>query len=274
MKQGNNNIRKKIINLVDKHPYKAFFGVILLIPLVVQFFLWVTSALNIFVTASNDGWLGFWGSYLGSIVAIGGVYWQVNRQSRQDRIAQRKSFQFEINQSAKQCRPRFILQVVDLHLFGKKYYLNDGRRSQTDQFVKWVEELHKNGNDEFTVLKIENVGNEAIINARLKMLYKRKLGGDVLKQECIILPVLKPDETFIYVPAGTQTQSNDAKKITNVDIWITTASGEEICCRLENSFGNGIFNTWFVDSDIDNPNSSNFSNSNRVFDGIKKVDEL
>lgn len=33
-------------------------------------------------SADNSAWLGFWGGYLGSIVSIGGIYWQVNRELR------------------------------------------------------------------------------------------------------------------------------------------------------------------------------------------------
>lgn len=112
MKRGNNSIREKKINLIDKHPYKSFFGVILLIPLVVQLFLWVTSALNIFVTASNDGWLGFWGSYLGSIVAIGGVYWQVNKELKANQAELRENKrQFEISKY-----PKIRLNVGSINL--------------------------------------------------------------------------------------------------------------------------------------------------------------
>jgi hypothetical protein len=35
---------------------------------------------------SNDGWLGFWGGYLGAIIAVLGVFWQVNRQQGFEKI--------------------------------------------------------------------------------------------------------------------------------------------------------------------------------------------
>lgn len=33
---------------------------------------------------TDDGWLGFWGGYLGSIVAIFGIYWEVTRSERHE----------------------------------------------------------------------------------------------------------------------------------------------------------------------------------------------
>lgn len=45
---------------------------------------------------SKDGWLGFFGGYLGAIVSIGGVYWSVNEQFKHE-----KQQQMEAEQRAK-----------------------------------------------------------------------------------------------------------------------------------------------------------------------------
>ncbi|WP_369957360.1 hypothetical protein [Levilactobacillus brevis] len=34
---------------------------------------------------SNDGWLGFWGTYVGSVLAFGGIYWQVLTSIKEER---------------------------------------------------------------------------------------------------------------------------------------------------------------------------------------------
>lgn len=65
--------------------------IVLTLPILVAF----AMDLPIFdsVSGSNDGWLGFWGGYLGAIVAIGGVYWQVEEQRKEfqsNRTAQAK----------------------------------------------------------------------------------------------------------------------------------------------------------------------------------------
>lgn len=51
---------------------------------------------------SDDGWLGFWGGYLGAVVSIGGLYWQVHAEIRNSNEAQYK-----------EARPIFILNIMD-----------------------------------------------------------------------------------------------------------------------------------------------------------------
>ncbi|GAX03447.1 hypothetical protein IWT140_01050 [Secundilactobacillus pentosiphilus] len=49
-----------------------------------------------FNNGSNDGWLGFWGGYLASVITIVGVYWQVRKQinadKTKDRLAKRPTY--------------------------------------------------------------------------------------------------------------------------------------------------------------------------------------
>lgn len=54
---------------------------------------------------SNDGWLGFWGGYLGATIAIVGVYWQATRQSK----LSQKQLDNEKENQYRQARPFFIL---------------------------------------------------------------------------------------------------------------------------------------------------------------------
>lgn len=51
---------------------------------------------------SDDGWLGFWGGYLGSIIAVSGVYWQVREEIRNGKMEQYK-----------EARPIFMLDIMD-----------------------------------------------------------------------------------------------------------------------------------------------------------------
>lgn len=68
---------------------------------------------------SNDGWLGFWGGYLGAGIAILGVYWQVDRTNKSE-----KESQFRMS------RPFFILKKINsaINISSEKnyYFLNDG----------------------------------------------------------------------------------------------------------------------------------------------------
>lgn len=76
---------KKLSKYSKHHPFRMmlWLGVltIVIIPFGLQLVMWLLS-FGIFNIGTNDGWLGFWGGYLGSIIAIGGVYWQVRKQIR------------------------------------------------------------------------------------------------------------------------------------------------------------------------------------------------
>lgn len=101
MKQKN-SVRPKIGSLVHKHPYVTFLVSILIIPLIVQFFLWLTTVWNIFTSSSNDGWLGFWGSYLGATISVLGIYFQVNKELKANQAGLEESKrQFEISKYPK-----------------------------------------------------------------------------------------------------------------------------------------------------------------------------
>lgn len=61
---------------------------------------------------SNDGWLGFWGGYLASIITIIGVYWQVRKQGEETRRNMALTFEHQLKQDAKTARPRFTVELV------------------------------------------------------------------------------------------------------------------------------------------------------------------
>ena len=66
---------------------------------------------NSWSKADDSAWLGFWGGYLGAVIAIGGVYWQVHREIRNSKEIQYKDV-----------RPIFILDIMN----GSKHYEKDG----------------------------------------------------------------------------------------------------------------------------------------------------
>lgn len=82
----------------------------------------VTLVLLVFLTkipwniraGTNDGWLGFWGGYLGAIIAIVGVYWSVTEQLKSDKEG---SYRIE--------RPFFILSFKDSLDYSSETYISD-----------------------------------------------------------------------------------------------------------------------------------------------------
>lgn len=88
---------------------------ILLGPMVVLNFTMDLSFVNSRSKADDSAWLGFWGGYLGSIIAIGGVYWQVHRE-----IHNSKEIQY------KDVRPIFILDIM-----------NGSKRNEKDEPIEY-----------------------------------------------------------------------------------------------------------------------------------------
>lgn len=66
---------------------------------------------NSWSKADDSAWLGFWGGYLGTIISVVGVYWQVHREIRNSKEIQYKDV-----------RPIFTLDIID----GSKCSEKDG----------------------------------------------------------------------------------------------------------------------------------------------------
>lgn len=98
--EGKNQVKAKVINYMRKHSLLVILIVLAFIPVIIGL-LMNTSCFDD-ISGSNDGWLGFWGGYLGSIAAILGVYWQVHVE-----IQNNKENQY------KEARPIFILNIMD-----------------------------------------------------------------------------------------------------------------------------------------------------------------
>lgn len=64
----------------------------LLLPMLIINFAMDLAPFDSLSNADDSAWLGFWGGYLGSIVAVGGVYWQVNREKEENIKAARPIF--------------------------------------------------------------------------------------------------------------------------------------------------------------------------------------
>lgn len=220
---------------------------------------------------SNDGWLGFWGGYLASIITICGVYWQVKKQAEEARKNLAMTLANERVQEAKKARPIFIVEILEMSLWDKDYYLNNTSGSQPDEFVKWA----KDKDTRFAVIQIQNIGKEAIANSRVKFIYPRGGGENESEQECIIVKKILPGEKYLYVPKRTETDNLDARNIETIHMWFNTSSGEEVQYEMKNNYNNGLFNTMAVVSKLDLPDASNFEDypSGKVFDSVGKSED-
>lgn len=112
-----------------------------------------------YITADNgdDGdWLGFWGGYLGTIITVAGVYWQVRKQRDNDKEA-----------DFREARPLFLLtkhnDVVNLNDKGRIYAFD--YTSLSELFNKSVS---------ITYFCINNVSDKFMAGVMIKFYSKKE----------------------------------------------------------------------------------------------------
>lgn len=88
---------------------------------------------------SDDGWLGFWGGYLGAILAVVGVWWQTNKT-----IKNEKELMFS------QKRPYIILQELSADKVDEVYGINNCDLK-----------------DKFQILVIKNLSNQPFFSVKI-----------------------------------------------------------------------------------------------------------
>ncbi|WP_192943963.1 hypothetical protein [Ligilactobacillus agilis] len=146
---------------------------------------------------SNDGWLGFWGGYLGSIIAIAGVWWQTNKT-----IKNEKELMFS------QKRPYIVIQESIIQ-----------NAKVSDVYVK---KNHVGYEDE-PVIIIKNLSNNPMFSVKLVFQYDNKKEdividringnsniGIVIKSEIISEAI---DKFEIIYPRGKKGRDKFVKKV-------------------------------------------------------------
>lgn len=132
--------------------YKNFKWVIipLLIPAIVEIGLSIFNVSN----SSADGWLGFWGGYLGAIIAVVGVWWQTNKTIENEK---KKSFIIVrpfVNVSISTKDIKYSDKV-------KSYYTNES--VENNSFLDLQEKY--NGN----VITISNLSDKPMVRIYIKL---------------------------------------------------------------------------------------------------------
>lgn len=92
---------------------------IIIIPMIVINFLMDFGWFKSVGHGSDDGWLGFWGGYLGAIVSIGGLYWQTTLQIRTEKNKIKKEIEHQNANIELQERHR----KEDISREKEKYYM-------------------------------------------------------------------------------------------------------------------------------------------------------
>lgn len=194
-----------------------------------------------FSNGSDDGWLGFWGGYLGAIIAIVGVWWQTNKT-----IKNEKESMFS------NARPFFNLTVErDTLNFGKLYVTSDEEIELGRKVI---------------YLKIDNFSNKLMMKVVLKIYTKdgrtdkisigRIEGGESIQ----IAPSWTHD---IYKMSITDSEFNELDlKIKKICVYFTTEKGERLKLYFKNINGN-----------IENIDSEKIVESNATKNNLNKLNE-
>ena len=99
--------------------FLMLFLAIIIIPVILQWMM--VSVLNNTSGGSNDGWLGFWGGYLGAIISTLGVYITLRKQLRSDKKNLQEQLYNDRENNYKIARPFFIVGFAASHMIAKTY---------------------------------------------------------------------------------------------------------------------------------------------------------
>lgn len=236
--------------------FSGGIGLICVIPVIMN---WIMSNFN-FGIGSNGDWLGFWGGYLGSIIAILGVYWQTTRQALIDKknITQnfkneerilKEQLSFEVNKSDKAMRPNFVMEISVKDFDGKEVYVNDYDAKRTTKFLKKINSGKINAEQE--IIEITNYGDLPITNLSLLIIYN---SDEQEIEEHVTLPIILPHSNIDYLPRNLI--NTNLPKIRLVWMNLTTLAGEQVRYELIKLSGTDICDILGVYGSVDEKENS------------------
>ncbi|WP_203649656.1 hypothetical protein [Secundilactobacillus yichangensis] len=118
----------KMYKFIELH-WKYGVGILIAVsaPLALQHFM-THGIWKITLGGSNNGWLGFWGGYLGAIISVLGVYYQVSKELKANKS------QFEISKYPK---IRIVLGTIQLNNINPKIIQQYPSESDHDRINRY-----------------------------------------------------------------------------------------------------------------------------------------
>lgn len=132
-----------------------------------------------FGNGSDDGWLGFWGGFLGAIFAVVGVWWQTNKTITNEKelmFSQKRPYIVIRENSTRNDEMLSIYVKKKYELYGNEPIITLKNLSNNPMFSVKLVVQYDNKKEEFVIDRIEansNIGiviNSEIISERLKQL--------------------------------------------------------------------------------------------------------
>jgi hypothetical protein len=169
------------------------------IPAIVGVFTWlpITNIGN----GSDDGWLGFWGGYLGAIITIYGVYLQIHSEREMD-IHNRK--QDDENRKEEQQRDKekraedLILQRLNQNILSRPHLLLTYQDELLQKYLTWNRLYYTEKGDCTSGFVLENNGKNNIYN----VLFYAK---NNVSKRIISIPVIKSGSSVAIKIGGFDT---------------------------------------------------------------------
>lgn len=205
--------------------FKNFkWGIILLfIPAIAEIGLFIFNV-NIF---SNDGWLGFWGSYLGAIFAVAGVWWQTNKTIKNEKELMysdaRPFFNLTIERKVPELGNLYVCEKSSEIKVGKKNIYLKINNFSNKLMMKVVLKIYTENkkNDQINIGRIEGGKSIQIATSQFFDINNKNLNDKEFDK-------IKPDMKEIYVYFTTEKRERVRLSFRNIDGKIEGVDGEKI----------------------------------------------
>ncbi|WP_076648265.1 hypothetical protein [Latilactobacillus sakei] len=201
-------------------------GCLLIIPLIIAFGM----DLSIFdnVPGKRSDWFSFWGGYLGAIIAVAGVYYQINSEKKNVRITES-----EIS------RPYFVVRYLNIDTSDNNIYFEN----KNELYQDTMERLEKTNQDYLmkTCISLQNISIHHAFSVEIRIdigeLKEFKIFDIKPFDECILClnkKILMKDIRSIEITCLSELREKGQVTFVNVDNQFETDKSRNIFGQTSN----------------------------------------
>lgn len=132
---------------------------------------------------SNDGWLGFWGGYLGAIITIFGVYTQIQSEIKRDADNRKKSDDDRERERR--------LQRLDQYIAVRPRLLLTFQENLQQNNLSWNELYFNSKGDQTSGFVLENNGSKNVYNIYFYGAHASNIEGPIV----LYIPIIKSNSS-------------------------------------------------------------------------------
>lgn len=220
---------------------------------------------NVPLPGSNDTWINFWGTYLGTMIgsgiAIGGVYWQVNKSVNAEKTISddQKKDEKEMNFSRE--RPFFVLHMMEHPFLYGRHYVTSLKNIDRNFYFKLKNAISQDM--PISAILLNNVSNKKMM--AVKIVLSKKNG----KSETFFVDKISAGSQFILIPEDIY------KTINNISFVLSEKEKSKIFETISEPFFNSDFTlTIFFTTQVREKVKLYFKYSERIFSYRKDMSKL